>query len=155
MRSDEIFAGEKIYVPNAIIFRENEIISETCDVYRLSLTDDQALKLRNRMHYPLKKGITEEEIKERKDSFFYLFKGKKEFFELLQQAEEGKIQIFYDENCDMPQLTDVSDWIEVLDDYVRHAYRTGSHYGRRISDSSNLRNHIWYIENPEDVFGKK
>lgn len=152
----EILTTKKEYTPNAIIFRENEIISETCDVYQLSLTDEQVLKLLNRMHYPLKHEVTEEEIKESKNSF-YLFKGKKEFFELLQQAEEDKIQIFYEEDCGMPQLSHISDWVEALDEYVHNAFNlaeTGRHYGRRICDSSNLKNHIWYIENPEDIFGE-
>lgn len=154
---NEVFAGEKIYTPNAIIFRENEIITETCDVYQLSLTDEQVLKLLDRMHYPLKHDVTEEEIKESKDSF-YLFKGKKEFFELLKQAEESKIQIFYDEDCGMHDISHISDWIEMLDDYIRNEFdfaETGRHYGRRIRNSSNLKNHIWYIENPEDIFGEK
>jgi hypothetical protein len=157
MREEILTTKEKKYVPNAIIFRENEIVSETCDVYRLSLTDEQVLRLLKKMHYPLKHEVTEEEIKESKDSF-YLFKGKKEFFELLKQAEEDKIQIFCEEDCGMPQLSNISDWIEMLDDYIHNSFDfagTGRYYGRRICDSPNLRNHIWYIENSEDIFGKK
>ena len=174
MKKIEIKNTKPNLKPNALILHDDEILTETCDVYKLDLTEDQKAKhflkyLRNRELYPptsiegLQKTSYWGEVK---NSDFYVFRLKEEFRKMLKIKKslnnneywfffnEEELTLLWDDDssisCEIKSIPDPSDLFDLISEYID--YRTDYSYSENKLICDNGITQVRLIHNIDQIF---